>query len=112
MTEKRITLENLIEAGIILPPFPIHVNFKGKNFTAKIDKDGFVLLEGKRYTSLSIAGGIVRALVSGKPNDGLPYRRVNGWSFWRYIDSNGEENRIQFLREVYSNEILQKKSRS
>ena len=104
MTEKRITLENLIEAGIIAPPFSIHVNFKGKKFTAKIDKDGFVLMEGKRYTSLSIAGGIVRALVSGKPHDGLPYRRVNGWNFWKYIDSNGEERRIQSLREGYRKE--------
>lgn len=101
MSDKRIKLADLIEAGIITPPFPIHVNFKGKDFAAEIDPDGFVLMNGKRHTSLSIAGGIVRATVSGKPDDGLPYRRVNGWTFWRYIDAGGQVKPLDVLRKKY-----------
>lgn len=101
MSDKRIKLADLIEARIITPPFPIHVNFKGKDFTAEIDPDGFVLMDGKRHTSLSIAGGIVRATVSGKPDDGLPYRRVNGWTFWRYTDAKGQAKPVDELRKKY-----------
>ncbi len=99
---KRVTLEDLIEAGIIKPPFSIHVGFKGRDFSAEIDKDGFVLLEGKRHTSLSVAGGTVRAKVSGKPKDGLPYRRVNGWTFWRYTDDDGDSQKMDKLRKQYN----------
>ena len=98
---KRIKLEDLIEAGIIKPEFPIHAKIKGRNFFAEIDGDGFVLLEGKRRTSLSMAGGIVRAMVSGKPDDGLPYRRVNGWTFWHYTDTKGRSCRMDVLRKRY-----------
>lgn len=102
MTDRRIKLSDLIEAGIIKPPFPIHARFKGKDFKAKIDKDGFVLLAGKRHTSLSVAGGIVRAAVSGKPADGLPYRRVNGWVFWKFKDTDGQAKPVNELRKRYS----------
>lgn len=101
MRDKRIKLAALIETGIIKPNFPIHVNFRGKGFRAEIDSDGFVLMNGKRHTSLSIAGGIVRATVSGKPDDGLPYRRVNGWTFWRYIDEDGQTKLVDDLRKKY-----------
>lgn len=105
MAEKRIKLLDLIEAGTIKVPFLIHVNFKGKNFSAKIDKEGFVIMNGKRHTSLSIAGGIVRSSVSGKPADGLPYRRVNGWTFWKFNDSSNKEQPIDILRKQYLENI-------
>ena len=98
---KRVALEDLIEAEVIKPHFPIHVNFRGQDFSAEIDKDGFVLLEGRRRTSLSVAGGIVRAIVSGKPDNGLPYRRVNGWTFWRYTDDKGKIRKMDELRKRY-----------
>lgn len=101
MSDKRIKLTDLIEAGIIKTPFPIHVKFKSRNFRAEIDPDGFVLMDGKRHTSLSLAGGIVRATVSGNPDDGLPYRRVNGWMFWRYIDESGQLRPMDVLRKKY-----------
>lgn len=98
---KRIKLVDLIDEGFIKPPFSIHVNFKGKNFAATIDKDGFVLLNDKRYTSLSVAGGVVRASLSGKPKDGLPYRRVNGWTFWRYKDPSGQPQKLDEIRKLF-----------
>jgi len=101
MSDKRIKLADLIEAGIIEAPFPIHVNFKSRYFSAEIDSEGFVLMDGKHHSSLSIAGGIVRATVSGKPKDGLPYRRVNGWMFWRYTDADGQTRQIDALRKKY-----------
>lgn len=102
MKNKRIKLSDLIEAGFIKPPFPIFVRYKGVGFKAKIDQDGFVFLNGKRYTSLSISGGIVRATVSGKPADGLPYRRVNGWTFWKCKDSSGQIKPLNELRKRYA----------
>ena len=98
---KQIRLENLIDAGIIKPEFRIHVSFRGRNFFADVDGDGFVLLEGRRHTSLSMAGGIVRAMVSGPPQDGKPYRRVNGWDFWSYTDDEGKSHKMDELRQRY-----------
>jgi len=98
---KRITLNELIEVGIITPPFKIHASYKGHDFTAEIDHDGFILLEGKRHTSLSLAAGWIRARISGKPADGLNYRRTNGWTFWKYNDGNGKRIPINSLRKLY-----------
>lgn len=107
MNSKRIKLINLIESGIINPFFPIYVKFRGREFSAEIDSDGFVLMNGKRYTSLSIAGGIVRTTVSGKPDDGFPYRRVNGWTFWRYTNEDGQTKPLDDLRKKYKDsEVL------
>jgi len=96
---RKITLEHLIDNNIIEVPFKIFATFKGKNFSAEIDKDGFIIYDGKRYTSLSIAAGIIRAQLSGKPKDGLPYRRANGWTFWHYIDKNGNKRKVDDLRK-------------
>lgn len=101
MAKKRVKLVDLIEAGIISSPFSIHARFKGELFNATVDKDGFIIFSGKRYTSLSIAGGIVRASISGKPADGLDYRRVNGWSFWKFFDATKTERPIDDLRRIY-----------
>ena len=96
----RVILENLIAKNIIEVPFKIFAKFKGKNFSAEIDKDGFIIFEGKRYTSLSVAAGIICAKLSGEPKDGLPYRRINGWTFWRYIDSDGNRKKVDELRKL------------
>ena len=44
---------------------------------------------------------MVRATVSGRPDDGLAYRRVNGWTFWRYTDAKGQSRRMDVLRQRY-----------
>lgn len=97
---KRLKLSDIIACGLITTPFKIHAKFKGHNFTAKIDKDGFIILEGKRYTSLSIAAGTIRAKISGKPKDGVSYRRANGWTFWKYTEGKKIIS-INELREKY-----------
>lgn len=99
---KRIQLSNLIEAQIISPPFSIWVEYKGQKFDAEIDQHGLVYMDGKPYTSLSVAGGTARAIVSGKPADGLSYRRVNGWIFWSYTDDQGNNHKLDRLRKIYS----------
>lgn len=103
---KRVSLEDLIEAKIIKPPFPIWVKYKGQKFDAEIDQHGFVQMEGKPYTSLSLAGGIVRAKISGKPSDGLAYRRVNGWTFWSYTNCKGSNLKLNCLRNAYKQLII------
>lgn len=97
---KRLKLSDIIACGLITTPFKIHARFKGHNFIAKIDKDGFIVLEGKRYTSLSLAAGTIRAKISGKPKDGSPYRRANGWIFWKYTEGKKTYS-INHLREKY-----------
>lgn len=97
--QSRLKLSDLIKAGIIKPPLTIYGTYHRKDFTAQIDKDGFVILDGKRFTSLSIAAGVIRASISGPPSDGLSYRRANGWTFWHYKDSGGDLISIDDLRK-------------
>ena len=94
----RPKLKDLIKRKVITPPFKIYAKFKGQEFMAEIDKDGFVILNGTRYTSLSIAAGIVKANISGKPKNGCDYRNANGWTFWCYFDSEGNKQKMTVLR--------------
>ncbi len=102
MSKKRITLSMLIEAGVINPPMKIYAAFRNKNFEGTIDKDGFVIVKNfRRYTSLSIAGGYVRASVSGSPKGQLDYRPTNGWTFWKYRNRSGMLVKIETLRDMW-----------
>lgn len=98
--KKRISLTDLIEKNIIKPNHKIYSKFKGNEFIAKIDKEGFVILDGKRYTSLSIAAGNIKSKINGKPKDGRPYIRVNGWSFWKYKNGSKIEP-MDNLRQTF-----------
>ena len=95
---QRVKLSHLIEAGVFKPPLTIYASFKGHNFSAVIEPDGFVLMDGRRFTSLSLAAGHIRAMITGPASDGLPYRRANGWSFWHYKDKKGELQSMAQLR--------------
>jgi len=95
---RRITLFSLIEKSVICPPTKIFAQYKKQNYEGTIDSDGFVLVNGKRYTSLSVAAGAIKASVIGLPSDGLRYRRANGWTFWKIIDAEGNMSPINDYR--------------
>ena len=59
------TVDNLIEAGLIRPPFRIEREYKAAHLTAVVRPDGKVEFDGQVYDSLSTAGGMARKSVSG-----------------------------------------------
>jgi hypothetical protein len=46
-----------------------------------------ILFGGARYTSLSVSAERARNIANGKPPDGRPYWQTNGWTLWRYRNS-------------------------
>ena len=90
----RVSLEHLIEAEILKPPLDIHVTLRGQRFTARIEVDGVIVFQGKRYTTPSGAGGAVRALRGNYPAS-------NGWVFWSFTDADGRDQPLSVLRDRY-----------
>lgn len=68
---------DLVAYGLV--SMVIYGSYKGKKYKARIDKNGWVILNGKKYPSLSSAGVAVRKHGS----------TVNGWDFWK-IKENGK----------------------
>ena len=102
------TVGDLIEAGLIRPPFRIEREYKAVHLTAAVRPDGKVEFDGQVYDSLSTAAGMARKSVVGAPA-GRPYPQTNGWTFWMYSDEDGGELReIDHLRQSY---LAQKKSK-
>ena len=85
-----VTVGDLIEAGLIRPPFRIEREYKGAHLAGTVRPDGKIEFEGQVYDSLSTAGGMARKSVSGAPA-GRPYPQTNGWTFWMYSDDDGGE---------------------
>jgi len=97
----RVKVTDLMRAGFINPPLKLEKEYKGVHLTATIQQDGRVIFDGEPYNSLSIAGGMARKSVIGAP-PGRPYPQTNGWTFWRYRDTEtGKLEQINRLRERY-----------
>ncbi|MGA2939284.1 MAG: hypothetical protein ABSF52_19605 [Syntrophobacteraceae bacterium] len=84
--QKPIKIIDLIRAGLLIPPLTITKDYYGVTYEAIIQEDGTVFFQGKTYNSLSIAGSIVRKSQVCTPK-GRPYPSTNGWTFWKYYDS-------------------------
>jgi hypothetical protein len=96
-----VTMREIIDAGILNPPVALHCHYKGRDLVARIHADAQVEFQGKRYTSLSLAGAAARATIIGVRNGGeLP--STNGWAFWKYTDAAGESKQIDAARAAYT----------
>ncbi len=67
--------------------FMIKKEYKGKEFSAWVRKDGRIKFEGKIYNSPTMAG--IAAIG----------RRVNGWTFWKFKNDDGEWVKLDVLRK-------------
>lgn len=99
----RVSLKDLVDARIIVAPLEIHRNYKQQLHKASIGTDGCISFQSQRFYSPSGAGKAVRILRGSPPNSA----QTAGWSFWKFIDSDGEakpisELRQRFLRKVKS----------
>jgi hypothetical protein len=103
-TQPDVTLQQLINAGLIEPPLTLERTYLGHRVTARVEADGQVSCLGQRYGTLSAAGGVARASVPGAPT-GRPFPQTNGWTFWRYRDADGILKPIDELRERYRHRI-------
>ena len=92
-----VRLTDLISSGLLRPPLDLEREYKDHHLRARIETDGSVTWGGKRFSSLSMAGGAARASVIGTRQGGkVP--STSGWTFWRYRDESGKLQEVETLR--------------
>lgn len=97
-----VSLADIGRSGIISLPLKLERTYKGHNLTATILKDGRISFDGTHFDSPSLAGGHAKNRIIGPPPGQKKYWSTNGWSFWRYQDSEtGKLERLNHLRQKY-----------
>jgi hypothetical protein len=103
---RRVSLEQLISAGLVRLPLEIEHRFRGTHLTARIEVVDRIVFDGAVYDSLSTAGGMARKSVSGSP-PGRDYPQTNGWTFWEYRSPDGTLHPLDDLRrELYERKVV------
>jgi hypothetical protein len=87
--EHRITINNLLEKGLVSSFQKIFVEYKNNKYEAEIQPNGKLKLlhNGKEYDSPSLAA------------TAITNTSVNGWVFWQVIDKKGSVSVIDDLRK-------------
>jgi hypothetical protein len=103
---RRISLGQLIGAGLVRVPLEIEHHFRGAHLSARIEDADRIVFDGAMYDSLSTAGGMARKSVTGSP-PGRDYPQTNGWTFWEYRASDGTLHSLDDLRrELYERKVV------
>ena len=95
--QTEISLQKLIEAGIIHPPMQLEKPYKGHQLIARVETNGTVTFGGTCFHSPSMAGKAARISIIGPGIAG----NTNGWVFWRFKDSDGHFKELDVLRQRY-----------
>lgn len=96
-----VSLQQLIEKGLIEPPLEVQRLYKGHEMSGRIEADGRVTFAGEAYNSVSVAAAMARKTVIGA-QPGRKYPQTNGWTFWRFRDRDGAYRELSVLRERYA----------
>ena len=87
---KRVTILDLLQAGLIAEGDSWRFGYKGEFTWGRITGNGEIEVNGATYTSPSKAGCANSNMSS-----------CHGWLFWFYKDNTGEWHRVNILRERY-----------
>jgi hypothetical protein len=90
---RRLTLKDLIDAGILKAPLKLTAQYKGKDLEAKVLESGEILFEGASYATPSAAGRAAQGKGEGQG--------VSGWEFWNW-DDDGESVKLALaVKKLY-----------
>ena len=92
-----VSRDDAAGASLIRPPLELSKLYRGRDLSARVEADGQVSFQGKRYESLSTAAGVARVSVAG-PFADREYPQTNGWTFWQFRDSDGKVRELDLLR--------------
>jgi hypothetical protein len=96
---RHVTLDNLLESGLIRIPFAIEHRYRDVDLIARIEGVNQIVFNGVAYDSLSTAGGMARKSVAG-PFAGRDVPQTNGWTFWQCRGSDGQLVTLDSLRRT------------
>jgi hypothetical protein len=95
-----VKLQDLIEAGLVHPPLELQRTYKGHRFVGRITPEGRFSWQGQEFNSPSTAAGTARASIVGS-RPGRKYPQTNGWTFWQFVDADGQAKPLDVLRQRY-----------
>jgi hypothetical protein len=72
--------------GLLAVDAQLKCTYKEREYTAKVDSEGMIHIDNKVYNSPSLAGAHVTR------------RQTNGWTFWSYLNQQGQWVKIDQLR--------------
>ena len=93
--EDKVTLKDLVVAGILQPPMKLFSHYRGKTLEAKLIPTGEIEFEGQRYNSPSTAGSAARGSITGQKMS------TNGWVFWQVQNNDGTLRTLGQIRDDY-----------
>ena len=99
----RVTLSDLIRAGLVRPPLMLERRYLGHDVRAEVRADGTITFGGAVYPSPSTAAGKAREEVTGAWPGGGPWP-TNGWTFWHFRDDHGRLRPLDDLRRRFHEE--------
>jgi predicted type IV restriction endonuclease len=82
--EAAVGIQDLIAAGLLVPPVELRKTYMGEDLTALLRIDGSIELAGTIYTSLSTSGEAARRKVKGPSGETMKLN-TDGWRFWRVL---------------------------
>ncbi|MBL8823796.1 MAG: hypothetical protein JNJ77_14500 [Planctomycetia bacterium] len=91
-----VSLEELINAGIIPAPIRLFRKYKGSKVEAQLLRDGTIECNGSVFRSCSTAASEARSKVVGK------HLATNGWEFWQLMLDDKTTVTLDDCREQYS----------
>ena len=97
---RQVTLDQLINAGLVRVPFDIEHRYRGADLAARIEAARRIVFQGSPYDSLSLAGGVARKSVVGSPS-GRDIPPTNGWTFWQFRSPDGTLRVLDDLRREF-----------
>ncbi len=93
--DHRISLEDLIKAGVLKAPAELTATYKHHEMRAQLSTDGVLTFDGKTFKTCSGAACFATGTVSQQR------MIVNGWRFWSYRNDAGEIVLLDDAREEY-----------
>jgi hypothetical protein len=103
---RHVTLDQLVEAGLMRLPFAIEHRYRGVDLVARIEGVARIVFNGRPYDSLSTAGGVARNSVAG-PFPGREIPQTNGWTFWQCRHPDGRLVPLDDLRrELHERKVI------
>jgi hypothetical protein len=106
-----VSIMDLIRAGLLRPPMEVKNTYLRRELTARIEPDGRISFDGELYDSLSTAAGMARASLRPPPS-GRRYPQTNGWTFWKFRDSDGQMREMAALRQRFLEGASEPRARS
>jgi len=103
---RHVTLDQLINAGLVRLPLEVHRRYRGVQVVARIEGASRIVFDGRAYSSLSTAGSAARRAVGG-PAFKREFPQTNGWTFWQLRSPDGILRTLDELRrELHERKVV------